>query len=98
MPTHVRTVKDKHTGERKSIEMPLRIRQWWFVTESGSVALPIRYGSKLIEFAKGKNAIEVTDGDQLIKALTQIKEAVLAGELDGPIEQAANVVRSRFKK
>jgi hypothetical protein len=40
----------------------MHVRQWWFVTDSGSVALTIKYGSKVLEIAKGKNAIEVTDG------------------------------------
>jgi hypothetical protein len=52
--------------------MPMHVRQWWFITESGSVALTIKYGSKVLEIAKGKNAIEVSDGTQLLKALNQV--------------------------
>ena len=78
--------------------MPMRFRQWWFVTDSGTVALTIKYGSKVLEIAKGKNAIEVNDGIQLLKALNQVKDAVIAGELDTQIESAANTVKARFKK
>jgi hypothetical protein len=78
--------------------MPMHVRQWWFVTDSGSVALTIKYGSKVLEISKGKNAIEVSDGAQLLKALNQVKDAVIAGELDTQIESAANTVKARFKK
>jgi len=44
----------------------MHVRQWWFVTDIGSVALTIKYGSKVLEISKGKNAIEVTDGAQLL--------------------------------
>lgn len=98
MPTRLRSIRDRHTGEVKTLEMPMRVRQWWFVTDSGSVALTIKYGSKVLEISKGKNAIEVTDGAQLLKALNQVKDAVIAGELDTQIESAANTVKARFKK
>ncbi len=97
-PTRLRSIRDRNTGEIKTLEMPMRVRQWWFVTDSGSVALPIKYGAKIIEIAKGKNAIEVSDGIQLLKALNQVKDAVIAGELDSQIEIAANTVKARFKK
>lgn len=97
-PTRLRSIRDRHTGEVKTLEIPMRVRQWWFVTDSGSVALTIKYGSKVLEIAKGKNAIEVTDGAQLLKALNHVKDAVIAGELDTQIESAANTVKARFKK
>jgi hypothetical protein len=97
-PTRLRNIRDRHTGEVKTIEMPMRFRQWWFVTESGTVALTIKYGSKVLEIAKGKNAIEITNGEHLLKALNQVKDAVTAGELDSQIDSAANTVKARFKK
>jgi hypothetical protein len=42
----------------------------------------LRYGAKSIEIQKGKNAIEVTEMDDLIATLEIIKQAVQAGELD----------------
>ena len=42
--TRFRSVKDPESGLRKQIEMPKRIRPWWFVTESGKVCVSIRYG------------------------------------------------------
>ena len=97
-PTRFRTVRDRHTGESKSVEMPLRVKSWWFITESGQVVLQVKYGSKVLDFSKGKNSIEVTDGIHLIKTLESVRDAVIGGELDTQIESAANIVKSRFKK
>lgn len=92
-----KTIKDQE-GSRKSIEIEKRIRQWWFVASDGKVCLNVRYGAKVIEFAKGKTAIEVATGDELIKALEIVKGAVEAGELDAQIEQASDAVRAGFGK
>ncbi len=92
-----KTVKDT-TGARKTIEHEKRIRQWWFVAADGKVCLNIRYGAKIIEFAKGKTAVEVNSADDLIKALEIIKTAVEAGELDSQIEAASGAVRAGFAR
>ena len=97
-PLRLRSVRDRHTQEVKMLEMPSKVRQWWFTTETGSIVLQIRYGAKVIDLSKGKNSIEISDGVHLIKTLESMREAVLAGELDAQIEVAANIVRSRFKK
>jgi hypothetical protein len=36
----------------------------------------------VIDLAKGKNAVEVSNGDQLIAVLQQLQEAVVDGSLD----------------
>lgn len=97
-PLRLRSIRDRHTQEVKQVEMPMRVRQWWFVADNGSVVLQIKYGAKVIDIAKGKNSIEITDGTHLIKTLETMREAILNGELDAQIESAANVVKSRFKR
>jgi hypothetical protein len=97
-PLRLRSVRDRHTQEVKLLEMPSKVRQWWFTTETGSIVLQIRYGAKVIDLSKGKNSIEITDGVHLIKTLESMREAVLGGELDTQIETAASIVKSRFKK
>ncbi|QWD66026.1 DUF6641 family protein [Polynucleobacter sp. MWH-Aus1W21] len=92
-----KTVKD-YDGSRKTIEHEKRVRQWWFVANDGKVCLNVKYGSRVIEFAKGKTAVEVASADDLIKALEIIKGAVEAGELDTQIEQASGAVRAGFGK
>jgi hypothetical protein len=93
-----RTVRDKHTGETRSVELNKRVRQMWFVGENGRVCLQVKYGSRVLEFAKGKNAIEVSSADDLITALTTLKSAVETGELDSQLNLAADAVKERFKK
>ena len=54
--------------------------------------------SWIIELAKGKPSVEVSSGEELVKALTAIKTAVEAGELDSQIEQASDALKSKFTK
>ncbi len=92
-----KSIKDTD-GSRKTIEHQKRVRPWWFVSNDGKVCLNLRYGSRGIEFAKGKSAVEVASADELIKALEIVKGAVEAGELDTQIEQASGAARAGFGK
>jgi hypothetical protein len=56
-PTRLRSIRDRHTGETKTLEMPMRVRQWWFVADSGSVVLQVKYGSKVIDIAKERTRL-----------------------------------------
>ena len=49
-----RSVVDKETGLRKQVEVPKRLREWWFKNEQGKMCVSIRYGAQTIELAKGK--------------------------------------------
>jgi hypothetical protein len=92
-----RSFKDQETGLRKQIEVPKRIRPWWFVSANGKVCISIKYGTSVLELAKGKPSIEVDSPQDLIKALEAIKGAVEAGELDGQIEIASTNLRAGFQ-
>lgn len=96
-PIQMRSVKDKYTGERKQLEVVKRVRQWWFTAESGRVCLQVRYGTRVLELAKGKNSIEVGTVAELVPVLETVKRCVEAGELDAQIEAASIDVRMRFK-
>jgi hypothetical protein len=65
-PTKFKTVKDAESGERRSIETAKRVKQWWWATADGKLNLSIRYGAKVIEISKGKNAIELSSVDELL--------------------------------
>lgn len=93
-----KTVKDRETGLRKQVEVPKRIKPWWFQSNEGKVCVSVRYGSWTLELAKGKPSIEVASGEALIKALESIKAAVEAGELDEQIETASAGLRSGFRR
>ena len=94
----VRFVQDADSGERKQVEIATRVKQWWWTAANGKVMVALRYGSKPIELAKGKNAIEVGGMDGLIPALEAVKDAVHSGELDAQIEQASGALREGFTK
>jgi hypothetical protein len=97
-PKQMRSVKDKYTGERKQLEVAKRVRQWWFTAESGRVCLQVRYGTRVLELAKGKNSIEVGNVAELVAVLETVKKCVEAGELDPQIEAASISVRERFQR
>jgi hypothetical protein len=84
-------------GEPKSIEVHKRVKAWWFTADNGKLCLLVRYGSKVIELARGKSAVEVTTLDELVSALATIKAAVEAGELDAQIQAASSQLREGFK-
>jgi hypothetical protein len=97
-PRRLRTVIDRHTGERKTIEAVKGVKEWFWISDTGKINLAVRYGSKVLELAKGKNAIELASGEELIAALQALKTATLAGELDAAIEAASGALRAGFKK
>lgn len=93
----IKTVTDKVSGETQQIEVTKRVNQWWW-TEGNKILLQLKYGTKVLELAKGKNSIECSSGDELIKTLELVRTSVNNGELDSQIELASEGVRSRFKK
>ena len=97
-PIRTRTVKDKQTGERRTVEAVKRVKQWWFVADNGKVCLQVRYGTRVLELAKGKYAIEVASERELGNVLELARTAVLNGELDTAIDNAANKLRDGFSK
>jgi hypothetical protein len=85
-------------GIRRTVEVAKRVKPWWFVADNGKVCVNVRYGSKLIELAKGKTAVEVANAEDLIQTLDLIKSAVTNGELDPQIEAASGQLRAGFKR
>jgi hypothetical protein len=98
-PTRQRTVKDAETGERKTLELPKRVKQWWFVADNGKLCVALRYGAKMIALgAKGQTAVELTGNDQLVSTLELLKQAVMDGELDAAIDAVAASPKLNFAK
>ena len=97
-PTKFRSIADPETGLRKQVEVNKRVKQWWFTTETGKLALGVRYGARLLELAKGKYAVELASEKELVTTLEVIKAAVLAGELDAAIDVASNKLRAGFQR
>lgn len=94
----VLNVKDRITGETQAVEQARKVRPWWFRAESGKTCVQLKYGSKVIDFSKGRNAIEVANEAELVSVLETLKKAVESGELDAQMTAASEAVRTRFKK
>ncbi|NBS74778.1 MAG: hypothetical protein EBS66_15015 [Betaproteobacteria bacterium] len=94
-----RNIKDKESGLTTTVEVNKRVRQWWFVNrDTNKVALQLRYLTKVIEFAKGKNAIEVNSGEELIIKLQKLRTVTMSGELDECINKASLLLKARFRR
>ena len=95
--TKFRSFTDRETGLRKQMEVPKRLKPWWFVSVDGKVCFSVKYGSQTLELVKGKMSVQVDSAADLVKAIEQLKLAVEAGELDGQIELAGKHLSSGFK-
>lgn len=94
--TKTKSVKNAD-GNRVHVEVAKTVRQWWWTQENGKLALSVRYGSRVIAFNTKSNAVECANYAELVNALTVIKTAVDAGELDEQIERASVKLRDGFK-
>ena len=77
----VRTVADD-SGELRKVEVSKRVLRWWRVGADGTVQLTVRYGSRVLELAKGMDAVELASTDELVGVLEQFKAAAERGEMD----------------
>ena len=93
----LRTVLDAASGRRVVRELPVRIKPWWWVGERGETLLSIHYGSRVLELAKGKTAVEVANTATMADVIDVIIHAVQNNELDAQIESASVKLRAGFK-
>jgi hypothetical protein len=98
VPVKLKNITDKETGVRRQVESSKRVKAWWFTTDNGKLALSVRFGPKVLELAKGKYAVEVADKTQVVNVLEVVRTAVVSGELDAAIENAARKLRDGFAK
>ena len=96
-PKRIKNVTND-AGERVAIETTKRVKEWYWTTPANKINLCVRYGSKTLELSKGKNAIELSSGEELLSTLSMLKDAVIAGELDETITNASDNLRAGFLK
>ena len=77
-------------GKQIKVEVAKR---WWTASVDGKINLVVRYGSKPLEFAKGKNAIELANEAEVANVLAKVREAAELGEIDALIEKQAQFGR-----
>ena len=98
-PKHMKTYTNKQTGERMTVEVTKRVKEWFWINDNGKINLAVKYGAKTLPLnKKGSNAIELASGDELIETIKALKVAVLNGELDDAITEVSNATRARFVK
>ena len=96
-PTKQKKATNAETGERVTLTVPKRVKQWWWVGENGKLQLSVRYGARVLSLnSNGANAIECADND-VVAMLELVTKAVQAGELDTAIEQASMGVKKTAK-
>ena len=91
-------VQNSETGEFETRKVKKRFSRWWWSDESGKMFLSLRYANKSLEIKPKKTAVEINDGKHLIEVLKALQSAVLVGELDTQLKQAADARRAQFKK
>jgi hypothetical protein len=95
-PVKIRTVKDETTGASRKVEVPKKLKPWWWTGENGKLCITVRYGARTLEIVDGKNAIETDSIADVITSLQVIRTAVDSGELDKRIEAVTNKVKEGF--
>lgn len=98
-PKKLRTYVNKQTGQRMTMEVAKRIKEWHWTAADGAIHLSVKYGSKVLPLsADGSNAIVCANTEALIQTLKTLKVAVLDGDLDDAITEVSNVTKSGFGK
>ena len=85
-------------GRRERALVLTSVKQWWWKASDGKLLFTVNYGTKALELAKGKTAIEVGSMQELVDALQSVRAAAEAGELDGHIETASAALGVAFKR
>lgn len=98
-PKRLKTYTNKQTGERMTVEVVKRVKEWFWINDSGKINLAVKYGAKTLPLnKKGANAIELASGDELISTLRDLKTATLNGELDDAINEISTATGMAFGK
>ncbi|RTL61472.1 MAG: hypothetical protein EKK42_35100 [Pseudonocardiaceae bacterium] len=97
-PAYIRTVQRmaEVDGQKQPVVRRQKVRPWWKTDPAGAVLMTVKFGSKAIEFEKGKAGIVVPAKDKLPTIINMLIEAVRAGELDEILSQASKA-RPAFK-
>ena len=98
VPVKIRTVKDEATGETRKVEIPKRLKPWWWSSDNGKMCITVRYGARTLEVVDGKNAIETENIAGVITTLEVLRTAVDAGELDARIEAVSRLLKAGFEE
>lgn len=91
--TRTRRVKDKETGAVQFATVQRPIPKFYFADARGKWYFGLRYGSKRLAVADGKDTIEVGEKKELLPVIATLIEAVEQGELDEQLRAVGRAVR-----
>jgi hypothetical protein len=91
-------VRDEVTGESRRVEVPKRLKPWWWTDDKGKLCITVRYGARTLEIVEGKNAIETDSIADVIASLQVIRSAVDSGELDKRIDAVMRLGKEGISK
>jgi len=98
VPVRIRSVRDEATGGTQKVEVPKRLKPWWWASENGRLFITVRYGARTLEVIEGKNAIEAENIAGVITSLEVLRSVIDAGELDARIEAVSRLAKAGFDK
>lgn len=81
--------KADEDGNQVTVSVPKRVGRWFYSKDGQNWYFEVKYGNRTLELAKGKSAIVVGQLDNMAAVIEQVKQAVVAGELDAAISAAA---------
>ena len=99
-PSYVRVIQQwKGKGdERRQIEKKQQVRPWWRADSAGKIVMCVYYGTKPMEFEKGKQAIAVPSREKLPAIIDALIAAAKAGELDELVTRAGKPVGTKSSR
>ena len=84
-------------GSKQLVEKHKRVKKWWVVDIMGNCFFTVRYGSRLLEFEKGKAAITVGDNENLVAVIDAVIAAVRSGEFEALLSGIQRVRQKNIK-
>lgn len=71
---------------------------WFWMDETGTYFVPIKYGRYTLELKKGMFSVQCQNLDEVEHVLCTFRGMVLKGDLDDHLTRTSNDIRQRFRK
>jgi hypothetical protein len=75
-----------------------KLPTWFWLDETGSYFLSIKYGKTSLELAKGKFSVVCKDISEVKNSLVVIKDSIQRGEFDNHLEKHSKEIRKNFNR
>ena len=75
-----------------------KLPTWFWLDETGSYFLSIKYGKTSLELAKGKFSVVCKDISEVKNSLVVIKDSIQRGEFDNHLEKHSKEIRRNFNR